>query len=116
MTTTNMYWLVMLDNIRGAMAGMIFLAVLAMIVMICLIDSGSDRLIKIAVKAMAGALAVLIMGVTALTFLPSTKQMAAIVVIPKIANSEGLNKLGENIIDLANEWMEELKPVKKEVK
>lgn len=52
------------------------------------------------------------------TFLPSTKQMAAIVVIPRIANSETvleLGDLGKDLIVLAKEWVEEIQP-KKETK
>lgn len=46
---------------------------------------------------------------------PTTKEMAAIKVIPMIANSESMQKLGDvgdNMLDLANEWLRELKPKK----
>ena len=41
---------------------------------------------------------------------PSSKEMAAIVVIPKIANSQPLNDIAASVIDLANAWLKELKP------
>lgn len=47
-------------------------------------------------------------------FTPSTKQMAAILIIPQIANSEKVEKIGNGLYDLAIEWMNELKPSKKE--
>lgn len=51
------------------------------------------------------------------TFLPTTKEMAAIFILPKIMNSvsqnEELKKLPNNILELANEWIETLKPEKK---
>lgn len=51
-------------------------------------------------------------------FIPTTKELAAIVVIPKIANSESVQGIGQSIVDLAKDWMAELRPqdVKKTVK
>ena len=46
------------------------------------------------------------------TFTPSTKQMAAIVVVPKIVNSEKVQDVGEKLYGLAVEWMDELHPRK----
>lgn len=43
---------------------------------------------------------------------PTTKEMAAIVVIPRVANSESVQGLGEGVVDLAKAWMAELKPDK----
>jgi hypothetical protein len=47
-----------------------------------------------------------------LVMVPSTKQMAAILVVPHIANSEKVQQVGNKLYDLAVEWMEELKPGK----
>ena len=46
-------------------------------------------------------------------FLPSTKQMAAIMIVPKIVNNEKVQTIGNKIYDLAVEWMDELAPKKK---
>jgi len=43
---------------------------------------------------------------------PTTKEMAAIIVVPKIANSETAAELGEGVKTLAVEWLEELRPKK----
>lgn len=43
---------------------------------------------------------------------PTTKEMAAIIVIPKVANSESVQGLGEGVVELAKAWMQELKPDK----
>lgn len=51
------------------------------------------------------------------TLIPSTKQMAAIIVVPKIANSEVVAEMGDTakeLVGLAKAWLVELKP-KKEV-
>ena len=49
-----------------------------------------------------------------LILVPTTKDAAAIIVIPRIANSQTVNELGEAIVGLAKEWCEELKPKIKE--
>ena len=41
---------------------------------------------------------------------PTTRDAAAMFVIPKIANSQTVNELGESIVVLAKEWCEELSP------
>ena len=45
---------------------------------------------------------------------PTTKEAAAIIAIPKIANSETVAELGESVKVLTAEWLEELRPNKKE--
>lgn len=55
-----------------------------------------------------------IVSVSSLLFLPTTKEMAAIIVVPKVANSEKVQEIGGRLYDLAVEWMEELRPAKKE--
>lgn len=47
-------------------------------------------------------------------FTPTTKQMAAVVVVPKIANSEKVQVAGNKLYELAVEWMDELRPHKAE--
>ena len=49
-------------------------------------------------------------------FLPTQKEMAAIIVIPRIANSETVEQRGDGVKTLALEWMEELRPNKKDNK
>lgn len=46
---------------------------------------------------------------------PTTKEMCAIIVVPKIVNNEEIQGLGSDIVELARDWMQELKP-KEEVK
>lgn len=45
-------------------------------------------------------------------FIPTTKEIAAIIIIPVIANNQETRGLGEEIPKLAREWLEELKPSK----
>lgn len=43
-------------------------------------------------------------------FTPTTNEMAAIKVIPRLANNEDLKGVGSEITDLAKAWLKELKP------
>lgn len=54
------------------------------------------------------AIGPMLSAINALT--PTSKEMAAIVVIPKIANSQPLSDIAANVVDLANAWLKELKP------
>jgi hypothetical protein len=51
---------------------------------------------------------------TIAAFIPTSKEMAAILVIPKIVNNEKLTQLPDRVLDLANQWIEELGPKKEE--
>ena len=44
------------------------------------------------------------------SFVPTTKEMCAIAVIPRIANSESVQDIGQGIVDLAKDWLKELRP------
>ena len=53
------------------------------------------------------------------SFVPSTKQMAAIIVIPKLANSEVVAEMGDaakEMVMLARDWMMTLAPSKENQK
>lgn len=63
-------------------------------------------------RAVKLALVALLIGVVN-SFIPSTKQAAAIIVIPKIANSEIVAEMGDTakeLVGLAKAWLVELKP------
>ena len=63
-------------------------------------------------RAVKLALVALLVGVIN-SFIPSTKQAAAIIVIPKIANSEIVAEMGDTakeLVGLAKSWLVELKP------
>lgn len=46
------------------------------------------------------------------TMTPSTKDMAAILIVPRIVNNEKVQEIPSKVLDLATEWLEELKPNK----
>lgn len=113
-TTMQMYWLVMLDNIIDAHYAILILCTLFCFIGIPMLGAiGKEELyLPLAKKAVVVSVAL----VLSLTFIPTTKQMAAIMIVPKIANSEKVQTIGNKIYDLAVEWMEELEPNKKESK
>lgn len=110
MTTMQMYWLVTLDNIIGVLRVIVIICGLLPILEVPLLSvmGKEEQIFSFAKKLFGVAAAALLF----LIFVPNTKQMAAIIVVPKIANSEKVQTIGNKIYDLAVEWMEELKPTK----
>lgn len=57
----------------------------------------------------------LIVGVAFLigrAFVPSTRDLCAVIVVPKIANAQGTADVAGEVVDLARDWLKELKPEK----
>lgn len=112
-TTMQMYWIVMLDSINSGSAIMCVITLASFLaIFVATIDMHKCPVIA---KVLMPILAVLSFALFSVcVFVPSTKQMAAIMIVPKIANSEKVHTIGNKVYDLAVEWMEELKPNKKE--
>jgi len=106
----DMYWLVKLDDIRGAMIAITIVGAIALSFADCFVFDITPQFKK--TWFMVLAMWVIVLPVAIL--LPSTKQMAAIIIVPKIANAinenEQLKKLPSKIVDLADSWITELKP------
>ena len=142
-TPMQMYWLVKLDDIRCFLNGVSALpAVVAFLGLvgsvICtlmylfagngsydLFSGKSDEQFKdirsllltwrkrlLTIMLVAIGVAMAISGLY--HFTPTTKQMAAVVVVPRIANSEKVQIAGNKLYELAVEWMDELRPHKAE--
>ncbi len=61
------------------------------------------------------AVALLLLSLTsgvARAFTPTTNEMAAIKIIPRIANNEDVQGISREVVDLAKDWLKELKPKK----
>lgn len=138
-TPSQIYWLAKLDDIRsfftdGFLSGIILASVIigaiasALLTIVypmscCDTDKEISDTVKQARNMSYGVLITgVILGIVTnfiAAFIPSTKQMAAIVVIPRIANSETVSELGDlgkDLVGLAKEWVEEIRPKKKEAK
>ena len=114
-TTMQMYWLVMLDSIN--IGSCIMCVILAVCIFVMIIISVESYECPTSVKVCAPFFVLFFLASFATcVFLPSTKQMAAIMIVPKIVNNEKVQMIGNKVYDLAVAWMEELKPNKKESK
>lgn len=127
-TPIQMYWLVKLDDMRGVINGIMWLpisvaiiiGILAIAALLASIDDPMEKkkeLLDGVWKSGIWCASLIVVAVVvhiAVAFVPSTKQMAAIIVVPKIANSEKVQTVGNQLYDLAVEWMNELKPKKGE--
>ena len=106
-TTTQRYWLVTMDSIVHASAIIaIALGVMAFLTIPMVLDD-LPKWTPSAIALVAVAFALVA------AFVPTTRQMAAIVMVPKIANNEKVQAAGNKLYDLAVEWMDELRPRKK---
>ena len=65
-------------------------------------------------KVLKTCLVASVVPLIVVTLVPSQKEMAAILVIPRVANSETVQELGDGLVTLAREWMQDLRPKKKE--
>lgn len=112
MTTMQMYWLVMLDSIN---IGSVFMCIIFGVCTFAMIGFAVDLGTCPTFVKVCAPLFMLFFLVSFATcvFLPSTKQMAAIMIVPKIVNNEKVQTIGNKVYDLAVEWMDELKPKKK---
>lgn len=106
MTTTTMYWITRLEgfNVLG-----IFMAIFGLALFtIFFIFSKAD--VWHASKNILTSFGVVgVLGLLICLFVPTTKEMAAIIIVPKIANSEKIQNLGNEVYDLAIDWMKEIK-------
>lgn len=106
-TTTQMYWIVTLNSIISAMVVLTLLLAFATVAAFGFAATVGDHWwLPITSSIM------LLVSIAGWTFTPSTRQMAAILVVPKIANSEKLQTADSKLYELAVEWMGELKPRK----
>lgn len=104
-TTTQMYWIVTLNSIIAAMIVLTLLLAFATVAAFGFAAAIEDHWWLPIASSTA-----LLVSIAGWTFTPSTRQMAAILVVPKIVNSEKLQTAGNRLYDLAVEWMDELRP------
>lgn len=71
------------------------------------VDSNFSVLSRRYAKWFAGILAVLTL---CSVLLPRSRDVAAMIVVPRIANSQSVSDIGESIVGLAKAWCDELKP------
>ena len=120
-TPSSIYWLTRLDvvNTLGIIltvfGGIFSIATWVTICVVgCLEDTVEEKALTLKLAKWTTAIATV--GIFIACFVPTTKEMAAIIVVPRIANSESVQQLGEGIVTLAQDWLKELSPKKGEAK
>ena len=114
-TQSLIYWITRLDplnRVGGVMAGLGIILGLFLFAPLC-DDIGEEAIAKVK-RAQKWLLTIGIIGILICTFVPTKKEAAAIIVIPRIANSEMVEQIGDGVKTLAVEWLEELRPKSKE--
>ena len=124
-TTAQMYWLTKLDDIRQALGSIIWVpiawiaivAVASFCAFMACADMDSVRSVVIGrIKKASWTCVPMVLWIVAtqiaVALVPSTAQMAAIVVVPRIVNNEQVQTVGNRLYDLATEWLDELRPRK----
>ena len=120
-TPSLIYWITRLDSIVMSAVIALILSLIGSIVLIfgysvIKYEGGGDEA-DVLVKPLKHILWVLAISTVTAVFVPSSKEVAAMIVIPRVANSESVKDIGDGIVTLAKEWIEELKPsAKKESK
>lgn len=117
-THSMIYWITRLQGLNALFAILLASSIVTALVtgfigLIAMTDGGDDEPeFKTCMKICKRAVFVGIVAAIGVIMLPTTKEAAAIVVIPKIANSETVQELGSNFVQLANDWLVELRPNK----
>lgn len=112
-TSWDIYWLTKLDSLQGAFVLFSVFFGLMLAAFVCFMeDIEGYKKTKIAFIIM---FVFFLMGSV---FIPTSKEMAAIYLIPKISNNTGFQKVPENLVKLLNSkmeaWMEETLKEKKD--
>ena len=108
----NIYWIVMLDNIKNLCKIVTVLGIISTvggIIFICgaFIEGLSASLRKTSITVAVLAFCIFITGILGRTFIPNTKQMIAIITIPKIINNEQIQDMPDNALKLINKKLKE---------
>ena len=112
-TALDVYWVTALDGIRQALHTLtVCFGLCGGVGLMLYAISGGE--VKIAGRFAAWLLPVAAVLLLAQSFIPSTRAAAAMVVLPAIVNSEAVQTLPAELTTLAKEWMQELRPAKKE--
>lgn len=112
-TETEIYWITRMDYFQGAAIALGVLLSLAsatftVVAVAHWYEEKNSNMFKVAFPTLLACLTILIGSM----FIPNTKEMCAIKILPVIINNEGVQELPNRVVDLANEWLEELKPSK----
>lgn len=117
-TTAQMYWLTRLTPLGNVLGGFAIVGYAATIVLLVTgllfqEDIFEEKTRAIALKLQRASPCIGIVAtllVIANCLLPTTREMAAIMIVPRIANNDKVQDVSNRIYDLACEWMDSLRP------
>ena len=130
MTESMIYWITRLDGLHEFCHGIQIIAVISTvigaivaIVAVCikvsseLEESDDDArfassICKIACRVLISAFCIAIMCSLVRIFMPTTKEMIAIKVIPQIANGENVEKIkdiSKDMLDITSDWLKDMR-------
>lgn len=117
-TPSLVYWITRLDAIivaarAVAIPSFLLLALGLLGSFVATADEMGEPFYSLWKKVVRVAALALVVSGTVLVLTPTKREMAAIIVLPRIANSETVAEIGDGVKTLAVEWLEELRPNKK---
>lgn len=113
-TESTIYWMTRLDEIKGFCIGMLLFSIFTFFVLSCIklmlsVEPYGDKLVVSKTHIIVSFLFFLLFS-AGVIFTPTTREYAAMKVIPMIANNQDVKELGSDVIDLAKDWLKQLKP------
>ena len=117
-TESVLYWITRLDGLVAIQIGIAVVLCGTAITIICIALANWDyggwdkKVVEKLKYATLFAILTIVVSIGAV-LTPTTKQMCAIKVIPMIINDEQVQELPSKVIDLADEWLDSFRPVKK---
>ena len=118
-TESMVYWITRLDGLKISIAGLgaalttVFGVALIFFCVKRFVDEVEEATVLVIATAVLSFLSALLLFSS--VFIPTTKEMCAIKVIPIVANDRQIQELPRGIVRLADEWMEELIPEKESI-
>jgi len=120
-TSGQIYWLTRLDSIHKAAIPLVVFGIFALvggIIVLTLCKQWKNneymeddyRIAKSLRWVFWAGLIASIIGTSVQLFVPSTKEMAAILFAPKIVNNEKAQEIPGNMLDFVNDWLKNFRP------
>jgi hypothetical protein len=125
-TGNEIYWITRLDYLQGFILAIAIIPIVLKIGVIIAEAMSYDTCyekeekakkllgLKASMKSIIKYSTISILFLLTCCLIPSTKEMCVIKIIPIVANQGDIKEIPTNLAELANEWMEELRPTKKE--
>ena len=107
-TGWDIYWITRLDDIRHVLLGVTLFSALALFIIFVLCAAGNMVNQKGQWVVISFIILIFSCGVITRTFIPTTKQMAMIKVVPAIVNNETIQAECKEFYNLAKDGLKEL--------